>query len=93
MKNFEYYKESDLPEPTPLPAEYNEITLKMPFGQGRYKLKCRVLKKAKESTLIEAYSRLVRVGCEDGIHWQSINVKPYTRRVPTRYVESDRYFS
>lgn len=91
-KNFEYYKECDLPEPVPLPEEYRELVMKQPFGQGRYRLKCNVVRKSKETTLIEAYSRLVRVECNDGIHWRNINVEPYMRRVPTHYIDSPTHF-
>ena len=92
MPNYECYDESCLPLPVPAPAEHKELILKKPFGQGTYRLKCNVVKKSKDSTLIEAYNRLVRVRCKNGIHWQCISVPPYTRRVPTRYIESETRF-
>lgn len=89
---FECYDEDNLPLPVPLPESYRNLTLKKPFGQGTYQLKCNIIKKSEDSTLIEAYNRLVRVRCKDGIHWQCISVQPYQRRVPTRLIESDSHF-
>lgn len=85
-KNFMYFKENELPEPVPLPSEYRELVLKQPFGQGNYTLKYNIIRQSKETTLIEAYTRLVRVGCSDGIHWENITVEPYERRIETRLI-------
>lgn len=86
-RNFPCYKENELPDPISPPTEYMELSMKQPFGQGSYRLKYNIIRKSKETTLIEAYSRLVRVWCKDGIHWQTLDVAPYTRRIPTHYIE------
>lgn len=92
MTNWEHYKEEDLPPPVEPPENYNELVLRKPFGNGRYRIKCNVIKKAQNSTLIEAYTKLVRVQSESSIYWAAIPVKAYQRRVPTRLIESPNHF-
>lgn len=92
MANWLYFKEENLPNPVELPESYREVVLKKPFGKGSYRLRCNILKKSKQTTLVEAYSRLIRVGGKDGIYWMNINVEPYKRRIPTYYIESESRF-
>lgn len=87
-----FYKQRNLPEPVAPPDEYKEILLTQPYGKGRYRLKCNIIKISQETTLVEAYSRLVRVCNGRSVHFSSINVEPYHRRVPT-YRVSERYMT
>lgn len=92
MTKWECYKEADLPAAVPPPDEHKELILRKPFGSGRYRIKCNIIKKAKNSTLIEAYTKLVRVQGANQIYWASISVAPYQRRVPTRLIDSPKHF-
>ena len=87
MKKWEHYKEADLPAPVPPPNDCQELTLRKPFGGGTYQMKYNVIKKAKNSTLIEAYTKLVRVQAASRIYWEAIDVEAYERRVETRLIE------
>lgn len=90
MKKWEHYKEADLPAPVPPPKDYKELALRKPFGNGTYKMKYNVIRKAKNSTLIEAYTKLVRVQADTRIYWETLDVAPYERRVETRLIEQPR---
>lgn len=92
MNKWEHYKEAELPQAVPPPEEYRELILRKPFGNGCYRIKCNVIRKAKNSTLIEAYTKLVRVQSENRIYWASLAVEPYQRRVETRLIESPNHF-
>lgn len=93
MSTMQHFTEYNLPASVPPPEDYSEIILKKPWGRGSYRLKCKVIKISKQTALIEAYSRLVKVRDHDGYyHYQILNVTPYRRRVKSYYVQSSRHF-
>ena len=76
MANWPHYRAGRLPTPVPLPDKYIEVHLRKPYGKGGYKLRCNIIKISNQTTLVEAYSRLVRVDIGDGISWVNLNVEP-----------------
>lgn len=87
------YKEYDVPAPVLPPEHYSELILKKPWGRGSYRLKCKIIKISPQTTLIEAYSRLVKIRDGEGYyHFHNINVAAYRRRVKTYLVKSSRHF-
>lgn len=81
--------ELQLPKP---PENCKEVVLPLPFGKGSYRLKYDEIRRARNTTLVTAYNRLVRVVSGNNMYWRSLPVEPYQRRIPTHVIErQERY--